>query len=475
MKVKFAWMLIAAFVLCGALADTGTIRAAWFRADITPPVGTKLAGYGSFDISVGVADPLEACGVVLDDGTNRVALISYDILGLDSATIRDFRQTFAKTLGVESKDVMLTCTHTHEGPHTRSYIEGLGDMELLPGAPARNLDTGYLAKLRRQTDDALAEIAQGKAWKKVRVGFHSTVVDVNLNRNFVTADNCASFAAYNRKLAAAGTGYADKELGVLALFDSDSDSLQPLWVLGNYAAHPLDAHSFGTGGLRISADFPGVFRCYLTEETGVAAMFVQGAAGDLFTKYNELGRAGMRKTGEELGMAAVGSVLDIQRNADRFVMGRSRVGAVSKHFKSKIRKHYRKYFDRDEIDLEVQCLAVGDVCFVGVPGEAICELGRQIKWNSPFRKTFIAYCSTGYAGYLAPPNFVAAGGYEGTEQRFASRDVLKLVNVATDAAFELRNRLFPEDSDEDGDAYPDSQRLPLCNLPGMVRPGRFQK
>ena len=107
------------------------------------------------------------------------------------------------------------------------------------------------------------------------------------------------------------------------------------------------------------------------------------------------------------------------------------------------------------------------MAFVGVPGELVNELGLEIKWHSPYRRTFIAYCSTDYFGYIATENQVAAGGYEPQLQRFASRDTLRLVETARDALFDLRARLFPEDNAGE-DPYPDNLSLPLLNLPGGI-------
>ena len=46
---------LVAFCGMAALAGGAEMKAAWFRADITPQVGTKIAGYGPDDVSVGVA------------------------------------------------------------------------------------------------------------------------------------------------------------------------------------------------------------------------------------------------------------------------------------------------------------------------------------------------------------------------------------------------------------------------------------
>lgn len=461
---------LVGFCLVAMMAGTAfgkPVKAAWFEKDISPAVGTKLAGYGPNDVSVAQNDALEACGLCVDDGERKVLIVSFDLLGLDTFSIREIRGECAKILGIGPEAVMLSCTHTHEGPHSRNIISKTGaDQDVLPGGKTDGLDLAYMSALKKTVYAAVRELTTPESWREALLGFHSTTVDENRNRRFTTADNCASFIAHRRMLHQIATGIADKELGVVALLDPKTGD--PLFVLGNYAAHPLSMHAPGRGGYRISADFPGYFRRYVRSETGAAAMFVQGAAGDLVAKGDELGQTAARKTGENLAMAALASVIDIQRNSERFVFAEPRVGGSSKTFKSRIRQVYRPCFDRDELELELQCVALGDVCFIGVPGEIVSELGLEIKWNSPFKRTFVAYCSTGYCGYVLPANLMAAGGYEAQELRFASRDTLKLVATAADAAFDLRTRLFPQDF-ADVDKYPDNQNLPLVNLPGGVK------
>ena len=239
-------------------------------------------------------------------------------------------------------------------------------------------------------------------------------------------------------------------------------------MVGNYAAHPLASHAPGRGGLRITADFPGFYRRYLKEELGAEGMFVQGAAGDIVPKDDELGNAAARRVGERLAMESIASVIDIQRNATRFIMRDPKVGGDLRSFTTRLRSPWRRDLGKDEETLEIQSVAIGDVAFVGVPGELVSELGLEIKWHSPFRRTFIAYCSTAYFGYIAPANFVAAGGLESIEQRFLVRDVLRMLCVTADGLSDLRARIFPEDT-HGGERYPDWVERPLVDLPGGVK------
>lgn len=47
---------------------SGSVRACWFRANISCKVGDLLWGYGQKDVSLEKLDDLEACGLCIDDG-----------------------------------------------------------------------------------------------------------------------------------------------------------------------------------------------------------------------------------------------------------------------------------------------------------------------------------------------------------------------------------------------------------------------
>ena len=465
MNVRSYGLLLLA--LCGLVSFAGKaeIKAAWFRADITPTVGTKVAGYGPDDVSVEVLDPLYATGLCLDDGEHKALIVSFDLLGFDAPVIRELRRGVAGILDVPEAYVLFTCTHTHGGPHTRMPNEDVR-MKLdysIDRDPPSGLDVGYMKMVRERLYAVVRGlVAEGK-WRTVQVGYFSSQADANLNRRFTTADNHASFVAHRRTLQKIATGIADKELGTIVLFDSKTSL--PVYVIGNYAAHALASHGPGTGGLRITSDFPGFYREYLKRECGADAMFVQGAAGDLIPKGDELGVNAARRVGEGLAEESTAAIIDIRRNAARFVQSEPRIAAVIRTLDVPLLARCRNLFDGDRTTLEIQCLSIGDIAFVGVPGETVNELGLEIKWHSPFRRTFIAYCATGYFGYISPGNLVAAGGYEPQSQRFPSRDVLRMVGVAVDALSEIRAMAFPADY-TGKDPYPDNLELPVLCLPG---------
>ena len=89
-------MIVSAFALLSTVsafaAAPGKIKAKWFEADISPDVGALIAGYGENDVSVAKYDNLLASGICLNDGTNRIVLVSLDLIGLDYAAIKKLRR-----------------------------------------------------------------------------------------------------------------------------------------------------------------------------------------------------------------------------------------------------------------------------------------------------------------------------------------------------------------------------------------------
>ena len=428
------------------------MKIAWFKREINPELGTGVAGYDFSTKSKVIHDNLYMTGLCMDDGENKALIISFDLLALDGWYIRNLQKECAEILNTRPEMILFSCTHNHSGPEAAT-----------PLAPNHDkLNVPYTEKLH---DLILEETGKLRDFRECDVTFYSSKCDENRNRRYTTADNVASFTPHRREVVPLATEYADKELGQLCFIDNETRL--PIYLIGNYAAHPLAGHAPGLGGITISADFPGVFRNYVTAETGAECMFISGAAGDLVPKEDELGSAAVNQMGINLAKAAIGGMIDAPRNPGRFEMTDAKVGAKSKFVRVPIRKRKKgaipTYYDgKDALDLEMQVVAIGDICFVGVPGELCCELGQEIKWHSPFRKAFIAYNATGYLDYIGHANMLVSGGYEGNCQLFTAKCGLMLLTGAADAMFELRDELYPT---EDGEIYPDCVNTALVNIP----------
>lgn len=475
--MKRCWMrplpglLLVLWVSVPGVACAGTVRIAHFRVDISPEVGSNICGYAPEQRSVEKHDPLYACGLLIEDADEKALMVALDLVGLDAEVTRGLRARCAAVLGVRDEAVFLSCTHNHSGPECVRLID-----------PPDAFDRAYMAKLEKTLVESVSAL-KDVPLVECEVMFNSVQVDENYNRRFVTGDNVASFTPHRRVLIPGCDGPADKELGLLLFYPVNREPKKvpgydaPAYIIGNYAAHALASHAPGRGGLRITADFPGFYRDYLRRETGAEAMFVQGAGGDLVPKNDELGLEAARRTGVNLAMATVNAAIDCERNPQRYAIHDPRVRASLRSFSLPLRNRFRKlvqpeYQGKDEMPLEVQCLSIGDVAYVGMPGELLCELGLEIKWHSPYRKTWIANLSTGVAGYFCGGNMLVQGGYEPKKQPFVSTGGLRIVNEAVEALYDLRRRAFPEDV-SGSETYPDYLDEPLVRIPGGEKASNF--
>src|SRR5678810_965026 len=89
-------LLCAAILFCAAVsaAEPKPIQVGFGETDITPDVKGKpvwLAGYGMGRRATGVHDPLMARCLVLSDGTDKIALVSVDLIGLQYPAVKEIR------------------------------------------------------------------------------------------------------------------------------------------------------------------------------------------------------------------------------------------------------------------------------------------------------------------------------------------------------------------------------------------------
>lgn len=407
------------------------MKIAKFEQIISPEIGTTIAGYGPFDETYRKTDDLVVSMLALDDGEKTALILGYDLIGMDEELCDRIRSEAAQTMDTAEDFVILSCTHTHEGPHTRTLA---GHPEVFNTAYAEQLVQWTCEGIRRLKDQFV----------EVDTFFYSMKVDANVNRRYVKRDNRTKFFPHCRDMESLADEFCDQELGLLLFFGKNSR--MPIEVLVNYAAHPLAAHAPGLGGHSISPDYPGYLRKFIREESGADCIFLSGAAGDMFPKESEIGQGAARRMAEQLGSAVMLALCDVWSQQERFKLKDPKLKALRTRFEVKRRMdNPRKlggltpyYQGKDVFSLPLQFLSIGDIALVGVPGELLAELGQEIKWHSPFRKTFILYASTAYFDYLCHGNALVSGGYEAWCQLFDSRGGLNLVNAAVDGLYNLK-------------------------------------
>ena len=233
----------------------GRLRAGVGRASLTPAIDTSLVGFdGRASGCTSIHDELYATALVLDDGEERAAILSCDVLGVHPTIVASVRRLVQDATGISGSHLMVCCTHTHSGP---------------PGYAVENsrpIDRAYAAYLPFYLAGAIRLAWDGL--RPARLGHASGQATIAINRREVTAEG-------KTILGVNPGGPLDREVGVLRV---DTAGGAPLATLVNATCHPV---ILGTRSLVVSADFVGRTREVVEAATGAAMFFVQGDFGDI--------------------------------------------------------------------------------------------------------------------------------------------------------------------------------------------------
>lgn len=216
-------------------------------ADITPPPGKRMDGYGGrTQPSQGVHDPLFARALVLDEGSGqegRCAIVSCDLLGMHPWITAEVRRRAQESCGIPREGVVVAATHSHAGP--------LG----LRGGMFSYLDEPLAAEVARKVAGAVAAAWGQRRPAALKLG-QATVDTVSMNRRHPDWPTDP----------------------VLRLLLVDGEDGRPVAALLNFACH---ATVLDGSNLLLSAEFPGVAARLVQEQTGAPCVYLNGACGDV--------------------------------------------------------------------------------------------------------------------------------------------------------------------------------------------------
>lgn len=410
------------------VASAGSLRAGAAKVDITP-LASELAVPGD-----SIRDPLYVRAIFIDDGTTCGVLVGLDQGAARNEPVQDAVARASAETKCPAENFLISATHTHSGS-----TGGLGGA----GSPSA----------KKIADAIVAAIAQAKkAVQPARVGYGTTTVDLNVNRDLY--DNKQTWRQAPNKL-----GHSDKTLAVVAFIGND---YVPIGVYMNYAMHPVNFYLSGV----ISADFPGEASRFVERSFAdkTVAIFSQGASGNQNPRIREstslvsirTGRgpvpetigapppppsksinpvtdmtaaaknpvpakdvasykAAIAHTGEWViaqGTLIGVSAIDVMRNF-RGTRDDARLWAAQEKFTcpGRIRKDaanparenvFPGYDDGEDVNLKVGLLRLGDINFVSVNGEVYSEISQRLKDAAPAAKMMMVTLANGTAnsGYI---------------------------------------------------------------------------
>jgi len=398
--------LLLIFLLSAAPLGAAELRAGVAKADLDPPVGAPMAGYGSARFATGTFDPLEARVLALSDGARTIALVTLDLcFTFDEKVMNQIREQVRPAVD----EVIFHASHTHSGP---TYSE-------VPDALQHAAPRMVTAIKSAASSMTAAKIGTG--WGETYLGF---------NRRYVELDGAVRMFWRNEEKIST-TFPVDPTVGVIRVDHADGS---PLAILVNYACHPV---VFGPDNLKYSADYPSEMRRSIEQQIGKGSMafFLQGAPGDInpyFDKTPLIEDAVnvMKQTGEKLAMEAVRVAKTIQTQSPKTpkIQSKTVVLEVANRWNAeKLQAEMKARYPSSsgiarrlivkEMQMPVTTLLLNfgspdrDLAFVGFPGEPFVEFQMQWRAKSPVPASFFLGYTNGYYAYFPTIAAAARGGY----------------------------------------------------------------
>ncbi len=410
----------------------GKLKAGTSQIVITPPIGTYMAGYVfRTGKSLGVHDEIYAKTLVLDDGKEKIVIVSLDLIGLDRNTVLKIREEVEK-LGIKAENLIIANSHTHGSPNTliQAVAQGFDwpvNSEYVKALPS------YIVGGVKQ---ALINL------KEARIGFGKGRVEgITVNRRHPK-------------------GPVDPELNLAKIESIDGNTMA---CLINYACHPI---TLGGQNMLLTADY--VY--YLSElihkyEPKALTFFLNGACGDInpFDWYFGNPKPKYKhsyKSSKRFGYSIGGEAIKVLENIDteeevnlkikseRIKLEKRKPPSVEEaerlvrealkrgkrfdkerwddedhvcNIRSKYSLEYDIYFAEQVLGIakqgsgyletEIFCFTLNDLAMVALPGEPFVELGLEIKRKSGFKDTFVIGYSNEYIGYVPTSKAVEEAGY----------------------------------------------------------------
>ena len=228
------------------------------RANITPPVGHRMSGYGNRTHgSDGIHDELRSKVLFLDDGTTRAAIVANDLLYLNAAAVAEVRKRVSESADIPAENVFVCCSHTHGGPDT-AYGEPTED----------RMQAAYAETLFYKIAGAAAEARRNAI--PAKMGRSRAEVQCGINRRERTADGRII-------LGRNPDGPVARFVDVLR-FD-EAGTGRPLVILFSHAVHGT---TLGGDNYLTTSELSGWAERFVEAAFPAAVgMFCNGCAGDI--------------------------------------------------------------------------------------------------------------------------------------------------------------------------------------------------
>ncbi|WP_266204754.1 neutral/alkaline non-lysosomal ceramidase N-terminal domain-containing protein [Pontibacter kalidii] len=383
------------------VTHSDTVQVGWAKVNITPPVGTPLAGYGK---RMGMAyeqvhDSAWVRTFAFSNSKTEAYYVALDLLIVPMQVLQELEKVYPE-LGLRPEQVYLTATHSHTSFGGWGKKPGI---KLMSG----KYDAELVERLAQQIVQSIKLARQHL--QPTKIGYGSTsAASLVKNRLLDDQDNPYYEDRHTTR---------DTELRFLKFEREDGSTA----ILSVFSAHPTILPSDDP---TLSRDYPGVLVDELEERVGFAS-FSAGAVGSQSTVYFQGDTyESTENVGDRLARLLREELLHVKTDY-MYTLGYGRVPLELPEPSWRISKGLRLapfLFNSifGEHPAYVTSLQLGDVVFLGAPadysGEFVAQIRQQARAQG--QQAIVTSFNGGYIGYITPDKYYNLKEYETRSMNF---------------------------------------------------------
>ena len=416
------------------------MKAGFSRLDITPPLGTPIAGMFYERLAEGILDPLELNAVALNEGENTAIIIVTDATGILEEYTTKIRNMIAEECNVKADHIMITATHSHSSFR-------LGKRPADSTSTIRNTlddkDSIYVL-LRKYVDAARIAIDDMKE-ATISYGIEETSEPVSFVRRYLMKDGKVKSIPQrdDYPTIVRPMNDADNFLRLIRIDRKEGKSI----ALANFSTHACIV-----AGNKFSPDWPGYLRQYVEAALpDVSCIAFIGAEGDT----NHVNPAATNRPEriehcKQISRVLADATLKAWNNTTpskserissciRNAYIKTRTDDMEKYdeakkglddyYSNKSSAHVQQMGNWKRIintrimpvyqHVPVTTMMIGDILIVGFGGEPFTQYANRSRDLAPDKFVVAAACANGHQGYLPTSQAFADGGYESASSYFS--------------------------------------------------------
>ncbi len=400
--------LLSPLAVSAGFAPSRGIRAGFATADLTPPLGLEMGGYGLNLERRGEAvhDPLRSRAVVLEFDRRKIAIVSCDLGGIRAVVVAKARELIRDATGIEPQHVMVGATHTHSAPVAAQWI-GVGkeDPDYLAVLPGKIAQAVIDANTKLETVDlaygeaAVERVARNREYPEGPLDPNVRVLKFSLAKDKL-AGFIANYSVHSVVMSEKTRLYTGDLTGVAT--DKVSQKFPGsvgIFLQGSCGdINPIYAHMPQDESLEKLELLAGRLAGYISSALDHAQAFSVDALEMLAKKVGlpqvpaQKDLVFERKVSAERWLKDVGLPVNLRRDAQ---------------FRLDSAKAVLARFERPPLDrkiTEIQAARIGSVIILANPGETFQVFGRRAMEAFPQYHVIVTGYANDYVGYIPTPD-----------------------------------------------------------------------